>query len=69
MRTTVCLFYEPKVIALAALNLASYFYQIKLSNIPNDLPWYKTFGEDIEFPVIEEVTNHIIQLYKKFPFL
>ena len=69
MRTTVCLYYEPRVIALAALNLASSFCNYKFPNLENHQPWYKCFGEDIEMGLVEEVTLQIMEIYKRFHFL
>lgn len=69
MRTTACLFYEPRVIALAALNLASHFCSYKFPILENQQPWYKCFGFDIEMEIVEEVTLHIMEIYKRFTFL
>jgi len=69
LRTTICLFYEPRVIALAALNLASCFCNYKLPILKNQEPWFKCFGEDIEMEIVEEVTLHIMEIYKRFSFL
>mmetsp|Transcript_31104 Transcript_31104/g.28306 ORF Transcript_31104/g.28306 Transcript_31104/m.28306 type:complete len:187 (-) Transcript_31104:121-681(-) len=49
MRTLACLYYEPRVIALAALNLASHFCKMKLGDKENpNQEWYHCFGEDVE---------------------
>jgi len=69
MRTLVCLFYEPRVICLAAMNLAAVFLNHKFSNLENDKPWYHVFGDDIEMEIVEEVTLHIMEIYKRFTFL
>lgn len=69
MRTIVCLYYEPRVIALAALNLASHFCKYNIPNLENYQPWYKCFGDDIEMPLVEEVTLQIMEIYKRFTFL
>lgn len=69
MRTTVCLYYEPRVIALAALNLASQFYKYKFPLLENQQPWYKCFGDDIEMELVEEVTLQVMDIYRRFTFL
>jgi len=69
MRTTVCLYYEPRVIALAALNLASHFCNYKFPSLENQQPWFKCFGEDIGIELVEEVTLNVMEIYKRFSFL
>lgn len=65
MRINVCLYYEPRVIALAAMNLASYFCKYTIPNLDNGQPWYKCFGDDMEKSLVEEVTQHLREIYKK----
>ena len=65
LRTLVSLYYEPKIIALAALNLAQFYCNHKLLDIEVGKPWYQCFGDEVNMPIIEEVTGHIMELYKK----
>lgn len=69
LRSTICLFFEPKVIALAALNLASSYCLHKFPTLENNQPWYKCFGEEVEMEAVEEATLHIMDIYRKFTFL
>jgi protein BUR2 len=64
-RTTVCLYYEPRLITLAALNMAQSFCHQKLDDLDQNMPWYTCFGGDIEKKEIEDVTNHILDVYKQ----
>lgn len=70
MRTLACLYYEPRVIALAAVNLASHFCKTKLQNVENSgKMWYHCFGDDVAIELVEEVTLYIMEIYKRFAFL
>jgi len=37
----------------------------KLPDIEAGKPWYKCFGDEVTLSMVEEVTNHIMELYKK----
>lgn len=63
-KTTICLYYEPRIIALAGLKLASEFTLMQLGKFEEDKPWYKCFGNDIEMGIIDEVINLIKDLYR-----
>ena len=69
MRTILCLYYEPRVIALAAVNLTSAYYNYKLPQLENHKEWFTIFGEDIGMDIIEEVSLQIMDIYKRFTFL
>ena len=69
MRTIACLYYEPRIIALAALNLAASFCNYKFPNLEDQKAWYKCLGDDIEMELVTEVTLHIMEIYKRFTFL
>lgn len=64
MRTLACLYYEPRIIALAALNLSSFFFNYKMP-VHNEQAWYKCFGDDVEFNIVEEATKYLMELYKQ----
>jgi len=65
LRTLVCLYYEPKVIALAGLNLAQFYCNYKLPEIEPSKAWYKCFGDEVTMSIIEEATGQIMDIYKK----
>jgi len=69
MRTIVCLYFEPRVIALAALNLASNFCNYKFPSLEDQRPWYKCFGDDVTIELVEEVTFNIMDIYKRLSIL
>lgn len=64
-RTTICLYYEPRLIALAALNLAQKYCDLKLEDLEQNQPWYKCFGTDVERKEIEDATNYLMEVYKQ----
>lgn len=65
MRSTVCLYYEPRIIALAALNLASDYFSYRFPTLDNQSAWYKCFGEDVSIELVDEATFHIRDVYKQ----
>ncbi|KAL6077091.1 Cyclin-K isoform 1, variant 2 [Balamuthia mandrillaris] len=60
LRTTLCLQYEPKLIAIAAIYLASKFLNYKLPEADNK-PWWEDLGFKIED--LDHVSNQILDLY------
>jgi len=64
LRTLACLFYEPRIIALAALNLSSTFFGYKFPLGQNNQSWYHCFGDDVEFEYVQSATDYLMELYK-----
>jgi hypothetical protein len=57
--TTICLYFEPVVIALACIHMAAH-YMFKMELPPVDTkPWYKFLRDDIEFSLIEECEKYV----------
>lgn len=65
LRRPICLFYEPKAIAMAALYLTS--IQLKIDVVPDRFggtpSWYELFEEDIDEELFQKICYDLIKVY------
>ncbi|CAD8202133.1 unnamed protein product [Paramecium octaurelia] len=61
-----CLYYEPKIITLCAITMASKLLKITIADLPNGEPWHSLFDQNLEVNAqtqkeILEMTNYFDQ--------
>ncbi|KAG0371212.1 Cyclin- protein fam58a [Gamsiella multidivaricata] len=64
LRTTLCLLYPPKIIALAALHIAAKYLDENLNEALGDI-WRELFEPDVQD--IQDAANEILDQYTQFP--
>jgi hypothetical protein len=64
-RTLVILFYEPWVIALAAIKLSSIYLGTDLPDV-GEVPWYKILSRQVEYENVEQCSYRICELYGRY---
>lgn len=63
-RSTLCVMYEPRHIAVAAIYLSSKFLNHELQG-PNQKPWWQQFGVPLE--LINEISSYLVDQYEACP--
>jgi len=64
LKTIVGLYYEPKLIATAAINNAAEMLNLTLPDC-GDMPWFTFFGGDVTMDVITEISIYIMETLNK----
>jgi cyclin T len=62
--TLVALYYEPPIIALAALRHAMKFLNTQIPNTEDDKPWFKFFSDDTDIELVNQCADHMYEVYK-----
>ena len=65
LRTNLCLYFQPYLIALASLNMAQIYYNKKLPDMKNGLKWFQFFVSYTTEEELNEATNYIKKIYDK----
>jgi len=60
----ICLYYSPKLIALAGMYMTKVFFKINLPDTPEGLKWYQILDKSIELDRIIEVSNYLSKIYE-----
>lgn len=71
LSTTVCLQWEPEVIAIALIHLASKLSKFTVSDWigrqSTHLRWWDMFVADVEMEVLEDICHQVLDLYQQVP--
>ena len=60
----ICLYYNPKIIALAGIYITKVFFNINLSDTSDGLKWYQIIDVNVDFEKIVEVSNYFNKIYE-----
>lgn len=68
LSTTVCLQWEPEVIAIALIHLASKLSKFSptdwIGRLPNHLRWWDMFISDVTMEILEDICHQVLDLYQ-----
>lgn len=69
LSTTVCLQWEPEIIAVALIHLASKLSKFSASDWtgrqPNHLRWWDMFISDVTMEILEDICHQVLDLYQQ----
>lgn len=69
LSTTVCLQWEPEIIAVALIHLASKLSKFTVENWvgrqPNHLRWWDMFVADVTMEILEDICHQVLDLYQQ----
>lgn len=69
LSTTVCLQWEPEIIAVALIHLASKLSKFNASDWsgrqPNHLRWWDMFIADVTMEILEDICHQVLDLYQQ----
>jgi len=60
----ICLYYSPKLIALAGIYMTKVFFNINLPDTLEGLKWYQIIDKDLDLDSIIEVSNYFSKIYE-----
>lgn len=65
--TTLCLQWEPEIVAIAVMYLAAKLSKFEVKDwsnrLPNHVSWWDQFAEDLETSDLEEICHQVLDLY------
>lgn len=69
LSTTVCLQWEPEIIAVALIHLASKLSKFKVADWigrqPSHLRWWDMFISDVTMEILEDICHQVLDLYQQ----
>ena len=61
--TTMCLYFQPYVIALAAISMSSLYLETEISDMPDGFKWFQVFDTSIEYEYLMEAVGVLKRVY------